>query len=169
MPERIIEERFEQLGSKVQRATSELEADRAAREKARAEDALLRQAEEDSREWLRKFALGALIAAVIGLGVAVFALAVARDARHVLAETRINSCHSYNTETVPAVNALNDRNQELLRSIAGQSTNPATTEFVDQQVALYEAEKALYRDCSPSGLDAFSNGTGGFLPRGEEP
>lgn len=101
------------------------------------------------------------------------AAVVAQDAidavNDFLDQSRFNSCKNYNEQLVPSVNSLNDRTQDMLRTVLAGSDNPETLAFVTEQVALYEAAKTPFRDCSDAGLEAFSNGTGGYLPLGTEP
>lgn len=81
----------------------------------------------------------------------------------VRATARVSTCEGLATFQL-AHNDLVRRNQDLLRTVAAQSTRPETQAFVDEQVALYEANIVPVRDCSPEGIEAFSNGTGGYLP-----
>ena len=76
---------------------------------------------------------------------------------------RLSSCNQA-VDFATAHNELVSRTQDLLLTVAATSNNPATDAFVAEQVALYEANIVRVRDCSPEGLQAFADGTGGYLP-----
>lgn len=79
------------------------------------------------------------------------------------ATARVSSCNQA-VDFAVAHNELVRRSQDLLRAVAAGSTRPETQAFVDEQVALYDANIVRVRDCSPQGLEDFANGTGGYLP-----
>lgn len=163
MPERFIEERFDKLQGAVDQAASELAADRVARDEHR-------KAEEHRTKWWRFLTVVAAVAGPVGLVVGVVGVTVgskaqsAIDASNEVRNTaRVSSCEQA-VDFAQAHNELVARSQDLLLAVAAGSTNPETQSFVAEQVALYEENIVPVRDCSPDGLTAFAEGTGGYLP-----
>lgn len=78
------------------------------------------------------------------------------------AEARVTSCQAYNDDLVASVNALNDRNQDLLRTVVERGRDNRTPEqqasadaLLQQELGEYESIKLEPRDCSPVGIAAF--------------
>lgn len=76
---------------------------------------------------------------------------------------RVSSCQQA-VDFATAHNALVVRNQDLLRRIFGESSDPDVQAALAEEIAAYDANVVRVRDCSPGGLAAFADGTGGYLP-----
>lgn len=112
------------------------------------------------RAWRYAGIIGLVLSvfALVGIALALYAVGEINDSRR---SSRVAACRSYNKDLVTNVNALNDRNQDLLRNAVNNSTErtpaqqAATETFLADELAKYEAIKVPKRDCSPAGLEAF--------------
>lgn len=146
------------LAAKVEAAQVSMERDRKALE--------ARTAAADRK------AKAGRIAGYVGSVVGVLGLALAGLGYHQLDQfltqrnaNRITACLSDNTNAAK-VNGLNDEDQQTLREVFGDSSDPAVLQSLADRLDAYESRKVPLRDCSPSGVKDFyeSGGTRGYLP-----
>lgn len=173
MPEKLIEERFNVLGAQVEAAIAMLDADRAERVRGR-------EAEEHRTRWWRRLTVVAVAGSLLGI---VGALGV-NNALNQLADDRkqgqVNSCNAYNEGLATSVNRIVEENIEFILFLGEDRPAPGEPprtpeeqaridELIAQRVAEFQTASVPYRDCSPEGIEAFSEGTGGYLLTGAEP
>lgn len=76
---------------------------------------------------------------------------------------KVSSC-AQAFDFATAHNSFVRRTQALLAAILAGAESEEGRQFLTEQIAGYENEIVRVRDCSPEGIEAFSNGTGGYLP-----
>lgn len=87
-----------------------------------------------------------------------------------------NSCRSYNDGLAAAHNGLVEEVIEFVAFLGTADATPDTPrspeeqalvdQLIGQRVSEFETRLIPWRDCSDEGLEAFSEGAGGFLPAG---
>lgn len=173
MPEKFIEERFDKLSESVAAASEQVAEDRKERERVRV-------VEENRTRWWRRLTVVAAVGSVLGLfgvvGVNIALNQLASDRK----QGQVSSCHAYNEGLAASVNKIADELIGFLvllgedRRTPGEEPRTAEQQaqidaIIAAQSAEFESIRVQYRDCSPEGIEAFSEGTGGYLLTGAEP
>lgn len=176
MPEKLIEEKFNVLGSQVEAAISLLEVDRAERIRAREADEARTEAEKQRSKWWRRLTTVAVVGSVLSILGLYITWGIVEQQRSDRAQAQVNSCRRYNDELAPAIHKIVDKQIEFIHLLAVDRDEPRTPEeqaqvdaIVAEAVADFEQARVLFRDCSPEGIEAFSEGTGGYLAPGQVP
>lgn len=143
------------LSNAVRDALKKLEEDRKANEKRI-------EASVHKMRWFRRAGVIGVVAGVIGIIIGGFGLYEVNKIYDQRAKSRVVSCQSDNS-TATRVNALNDRDQNLLRTVVktGSRTpeqQAATEKFVNNELAEYQKIKVPLRDCSPAAVNKFYQG-----------
>lgn len=93
-------------------------------------------------------------------------------------QAQVSACGRYNYDTATSVNKIVTELVEFVGFLGVDQTpeTPRTAEeqaHVDGLVKARQAEfltaQLPFRDCTRKGIEAYSEGTGGFLPAGTEP
>lgn len=165
MPERLIQEQFDQLGAKVENATAELAADRKDRQDAKV-------AEDHRARWWRRAAIAAPLIAVVGVLVGAVGLSAARKAQDAVdaveaarTEARATSCSERNRDRQAF-------NLTLLRVVGfnddGTPSEGFSTLDPDRQARSLEFLENLRPlvSCDPDDIAAYyaSDGRDGVIP-----
>lgn len=157
MPERLIEERFDLLGEKVDRATDKLEADRVARIEAK-------QAEDEKAKWWRIAAVAGPIVGVIGIVLAAIALvALARFEAERVARSEV-SCREDNKGRAALNDALLDASGfDVENGVWTDRFLAAPPEQQERVLAILDRRLRELRVCTTAGIEAYFAEDGGVV------
>lgn len=157
MPEKLIEERFNLLGEKVDRATDKLEADRVAR-------LAQKHAEDERAKWWRRAAIAGPIVGVIGIVLGALALlALDRFESERVARSEV-SCREDNKGRVALNETLLDASgYDVENSVWTDRFLAAPPEQQDRVLAILDRRLRELRVCTTAGIEAYFDEDGGVV------
>lgn len=157
MPEKFIEERFNQLSESVSAAAGELAADREERGR-------LRKAEEDRTRWWRRLTVVAVVGSMLGLWASFEARGAADTANDTLEQFEADRVARSEVACREANKDRESVNGILTNAVAAPRPTPRTPEQRAQAEAFLAANLRPLRDCSPEGIADYFAETGGTIP-----